>query len=50
MVPSLKARVGKEMTLALTRGHLMLSKGEGHARYLDIMRLSNEYKLANIYN
>lgn len=49
IVPLLKARVGRGMTLALIREHLMLSKGEGQAQYLGTMRLSNEFKLANVY-
>ncbi len=43
IILSLKARVGRGITSALTRGHLMLSKDEGHAQDLGTMRFSDTY-------
>lgn len=49
IVSSLKAEVGRSIMLALTREHLILSKGESYTQYFDIIWLSNILKLANMY-
>lgn len=46
----LKAREGRDMTLALKKGQLILSKGKDHMQYLSIIKLPIVYKLANIYD
>lgn len=36
------------MMLALIRNYLLLSEKKNHIQYLDIMQLSNKYRLINI--